>query len=809
MMVRNLHKLRGRSRAELAERAAQWLAASAERLGVRDAHEITVDQLARRIRPSAFGGRDPLGGWFDAHVAGRTDALFPGLADHQATVSALRDLVPDAEGDVVSRAERMLAGDFDLLGHRGVHYALPIDWHCDPISGVRAPAEHWSRIAYLDPGVAGDHKALWEINRHQILVTLGQAWWYTGDERFANAAAHWVTTWMDDNPPKIGVNWASSLEIAFRAMSWCWLLQMTKHAVAFDERLFTRMIGHLYRSARHLERYLSTWFSPNTHLTGEALGLYVIGRQLAPLADAERWRRTGLEVLLEQLPRHVRSDGVYFEQSTYYQRYTCDFYLQLLVLTEGPEPTVAARIRERLRKAVECLQAITRPDGTMPLIGDDDGGRLLFLDGRSGADVRSCLATAAVLFGRGDFAWVAQGPSSEIVWLLGPQGAARWRALDRRPPTTGSRAFLAGGLVTMRNGWSPTASLLVFDGGPHGIDNCGHSHADALAFDLTANGIPVFVDPGTCTYTTSPAWRDAFRSTIVHNAVALNGESSSEMSGPFSWRSQAHSTIERFLATPLVDYVEGTHDGYERPGIHAEVVRGILFVKDGYWIIRDRVVTAARLTISTTLQCAPGLRVAQDGATATVSDDSGKILHVHQFGPALDASLVAGWVSPAYGVKVEAPCLRATTHVVGGATIETVLVLDTLTATVHRRRGRASDVMTVESRAYHDVAVFADGGDHPIEEGVATDADVFWLRRDAVTGLAVSVMASGATYLQVDGENVASAELPSAFAACRNADGWRMHDVEGAATAIHHAPEPASHPLLPAGPETSPSSNLS
>ena len=33
----------------------------------------------------------------------------------------------------------------------------------------------------------GDVKHVWELNRHQHFVTLGQAYWYTGDEAFARA----------------------------------------------------------------------------------------------------------------------------------------------------------------------------------------------------------------------------------------------------------------------------------------------------------------------------------------------------------------------------------------------------------------------------------------------------------------------------------------------------------------------------------------------------------------------------------------------------------------------------------------------
>src|SRR5204862_1621437 len=125
-------------------------------------------------------------------------------------------------------------------------------------------------------------------------------------------AAH-LASWMDQNQPKLGINWASSLEVAFRSISWLWAFYFFKDSAAVTVEVFARALKFLYLNARHLETYLSTYFSPNTHLTGEALGLFYLGTLLQQFREAGRWRETGRRILLEQLPLHVRSDGVYFE----------------------------------------------------------------------------------------------------------------------------------------------------------------------------------------------------------------------------------------------------------------------------------------------------------------------------------------------------------------------------------------------------------------------------------------------------------------------------------------------------------------
>ena len=85
---------------------------------------------------------------------------------------------------------------------------------------------------------------------------------------------------MDANPPKLGINWASSLEVSLRAISWLWALHFFRESPRLTAAIFARALKFLYLHARHLETYLSTYFSPNTHLTGEALGLFYLGLML-------------------------------------------------------------------------------------------------------------------------------------------------------------------------------------------------------------------------------------------------------------------------------------------------------------------------------------------------------------------------------------------------------------------------------------------------------------------------------------------------------------------------------------------------
>jgi hypothetical protein len=559
-----LQKLKNASFQELRVRAAQHVAAFSERRGWSD-----LVKLPETVPNTDFATR----------------MFFGGFRDLKATATELKSRWPDTAEQIIEQANRICDGRFDLLGFKTLSFGEPIDWHFEPVSGKRIPLEHWSKLDYLDAGVAGDKKITWELNRHQYLMKLGQAYVLTGDKRYANTFENHLNSWMDSNPPKLGINWASSLEVAFRSISWLWAFYFFKDAGQAETR--NRALKFLYLNARHLESYLSTYFSPNTHLTGEALGLFYLGTLLPEFDEARRWRDLGSQILIDQIPVHVRADGVYFEQSSYYHRYTTDFYIHFLLLSRANNFTLPATVEEAVKRLLDHLMFITRPDGTTPLFGDDDGGRLAVLDIRAANDFRGTLATGSVLFDRGDYKFVADGAAEELLWLTGVEGLRRFDSIVAAEPSETSKAFTEGGYFVMRDGWTRESNYLLFDCGPHGSLACGHAHADALAIDLAANGRTVLVDPGTCTYTGSKELRDWFRSSHAHNTVTVDGHSSSLPNGAFSWTTTARCSLQQWISEHRFDFVSGRHDGFMRLQSPAMVSREILFLKHDYWIVRD------------------------------------------------------------------------------------------------------------------------------------------------------------------------------------------------------------------------------
>ncbi|MEE4175231.1 MAG: alginate lyase family protein [Xanthomonadales bacterium] len=576
-----------------------------------------------------------------------------------------RDFGPGAKA-LIERADAVCLGTFDLLGHGPLSFGHPVNWHLDPVSGQESPQVHWSRIDPLDPAQVGDSKVVWELNRHQWLLDLGQAWRLTGDERYARRFITLALDWIYRNPYGMGINWSSALEVAMRSLSWCWALGLFRGSRALTPDVFHTLLEALQGHARFIERYLSRYYSPNTHLTVEALALYTLGTLLHELQDAERWQSLGRRVLLEQLPIQVPRSGVYFEQSTRYQYYTLEIYLQFAILAARNDDALPELVDERIADMLDFLLDLRRPDGTIPQIGDTDGGWLCPLVRRDVGDYRGVFSIAAVHLEDPHYAWAAGSVTQEARCLFGREAEVRWQRLaPQSPPEHALRVHEDGGYVVMRSGWEPDAHHLIFDTGPIGHPGCaGHGHADLLAVQLSAFGENFLVDPGTGCYTTGSPWRDYFRGTAAHNTVRVDQRDQVDTAGPFAWKDLPSA---RLLSSGLGSrdvFATAEHDAYARlrdPVTHRRHVR---FLQPGYWLIIDELEGKAAHDVELRFQFAP-LPVEEDvrGWFRARGEHGSLLLRTFSSAP-LASELVtgaeepmAGWVSPNYGRQVPAPML--------------------------------------------------------------------------------------------------------------------------------------------------------
>jgi len=555
----------------------------------------------------------------------------------------------------------------------------PVDWHYDPVHERRAPQKFWSAVPYLDPA-CGDHKVIWELNRHQHWIALGRAYWLTGNAAYRTRVLAELAWWMEANPPLVGINWASMLELALRSLSWLWALNLFADEDCDDDAPWTvDLLLALDRQMTQIERNISYYFSPNTHLLGEGLALYVVGRALPELAASERREDVGRRILVAEMSSQIESDGGHRERSTHYHRYALDFYLLALAVARITQDPIAAAFEATVVRLASAARLLANDDGRLPHLGDDDAGVLLPLTGRAADDVRDSLAIAAALVDRADLR-LGRAPE-EAIWMLAhpalarafesAYGGARWPIFVR------SSALPETGYYVSR---SEVGDHIVIDGGPHGHKNAGHSHADALSLTCSVGGVPLLIDPGTGCYTVEPFLRDRFRSTAAHNTVEVDGRSQSVARGPFHWERTANSCVHRWRMTAGFDYFDGAHDGYA-PIEHR---RRVLALHGELLIVADLVHGPGEHAASVHWYLDPQwtVELGVRSAMLTTSTDRIGFFAAHGkverfFG---DADTGLGWVSAVYGRVEPTTAIRVSERGTGAFWIVCVFDLNPIDA---------------------------------------------------------------------------------------------------------------------------------
>ncbi|MBI5394011.1 MAG: alginate lyase family protein, partial [Verrucomicrobia bacterium] len=387
----------------------------------------------------------------------------------------------------VEAAEKAMKHQFDYTKGPGkvgtLDFGAKIDWTANPTEG-EARTHLWNE----------------SINRHFHFEKLADAYWQTGNGKFAKEIADQILDWTASNPAVLlssgngmpnGCKAWQTLTTGIRlADTWPHALYRCLGSPAFSDDAICALWKSVCEQARHLVR----WPSGGNWLTAESNGLFTAGILFPEFKEAREWRRIALERLYKQLDDEVYPDGMEYELAGGYNNWVVREFAGILELADLNErrDEVPADFQAKMEKMFNYLLLASMPNGAIPGL-NDSGNR----------DVRKLLETGFKLFPkREDFQFVATG---------GKNG---------RAPAQTSHAFPWCGHYVMRSGWDKDSTYLMFDAGPYGY---GHQHEDKLHFVLWAHGRQLVLDPGNFSYDRS-RWRRYVLSTAAHNTVMVDGE---------------------------------------------------------------------------------------------------------------------------------------------------------------------------------------------------------------------------------------------------------------------------------------------
>jgi hypothetical protein len=518
-------------------------------------------------------------------------------------VTALREAVigwgPQDAAAHLERAERLGGGEFRFLNHSEV---LPcVDW----------------RRRYVSH--------LWSYNLHYFDFARDLAWAYrlTGDQRHVESFQEHAGDWMEQVGQGGGDGW-EPYALSLRLVNWtqAWLL--------FDEALESgfreRLLDSIASQAKHLRGNLELHLLGN-HLQKNLHALIVaalpFGDPAAQAIVTESCRRLWVEI-----DEQVLDDGTHFELSPMYHAIALGDFLEDLSILDAVGIAVPERSRTRVRKMVDALGALARPDGRLHLFND-----------------------------------AAHGIAPPLGWLADRAAAT----LDSTSPSrAGSFSLPDGGFY----GWADPATgerLLLDCGAPGPTYQPGHAHCDLLSFELDLDGRPVIVDSGTSGYGGDP-FRAYARSTRAHNTVEIGGLEQTQVWGDFRVARRA-----RVVSAALDTDAPGFHfSGSYRP-YHDDTILHHRRVKreNRRWTVTDRVEGASGATLRSFIHLHPDFELERSGESFIARSGS---LRVRIEPRGVDAEIirrgesqpVQGWYLPEFGRAIPATVLELTVHGNGG-----------------------------------------------------------------------------------------------------------------------------------------------
>ncbi|MFO1242192.1 MAG: heparinase II/III family protein [Rickettsiales bacterium] len=579
-------------------------------------------------------------------------------ATEHATITASLPVIPNLREQVMLLPTSLLNNwkdyayairnqRFSFLGQQWPEHHPPLKWHLDPVTGNYWPKDRYCfAVDFRHTRDMGDVKYVWELNRLQYLQPLAALAIARGDKGLALFCLEEIESWIDANPPYMGVNWGSGIELAFRTVSILIVVSLLGEYMseAQQQKFWQTMQAHGYWIAR----YPSSYSSANNHRTAEALGLFAIGTLCPALPNAAEWKKTGWDILCESTRLLILEDGVGAEQSISYTANVVEMLLLGLFIARTTNVEVPSYYEQKLATAGDCLRWFLDSANHHPRIGDDDDARVLGIRTPDEHYAASILCNIASFLHRPDLA-----PHLEEAHL---RQAFFGAPLTPSVPPNGVRMFDVGGYTVGHHSIKEHDVMIALDHGYLGyLSIAAHGHADALSVWMHVDGMPVFVDAGVYLYHGDGEWRSYFRSTRAHNTLLLENTDSSLMAGNFNWSHKANVRATAHGENTDGWWVEAEHDGYEaRFGV--KHCRRLSMHREGY-TIEDHLSGAGEHAVEIGFLLHPYIDASIQDENIILSHAGRQILRIAYSGPlslmlAEADSEKGGWYSAGFGEKV-------------------------------------------------------------------------------------------------------------------------------------------------------------
>ena len=393
-------------------------------------------------------------------------------------------------------------------------------------------SNNWIRSIESLPKLVGKNSFIFLNEAHQVLYPVdwnnpkcSKLWLYNlhyfddlncvDSDKRASWHNELIQRWINENSIGQGNGW-EPYPTSIRIVNWIkWAFAGNQFNKEFQFSLVVQI--------RFLSNNLETYLLGN-HLFSNAKALIFSGVFFNG-SEANKWYRTGINILKKELNEQILSDGGHFELSTMYHSNFLEDLIDIVNLHKAYKKKISFQIEDRINKMFHWMQVMNHPDGDISFFND------------------SALFISPTLSQLSDY------------W---------YRVSKQSLPISNS---LKSELINLESsGYTRVQKnnfIAIIDRanvGPAYLPS--HAHADTLSFELSIFEKRLIVNPGVSQYRKGIE-RTNQRSTRAHSTVVIDDQNSSDVWSSFrvSRRAKVFDCVNEISKDKIT--ISAYHDGYK------------------------------------------------------------------------------------------------------------------------------------------------------------------------------------------------------------------------------------------------------
>lgn len=414
-----------------------------------------------------------------------------------------------------------------------------------------------------------DNEVRWQLHRMYWWIPMGQAYWSTGDEKYAEEWVWQMRDWIKDNPRGLS---KENDRFAWRQLETARRVQDQTNLFNYfiDSPHFTPefLVEFLINYQAHAERIREKYSEKGNHLLFEAQRMIYGGGFFPEFKNAAVWRKEGIDILNKEITKQVYDDGLQFELSLNYHVAAINIFLKAYHMAQlcNMDDEFPQSYVNTIENMIMATVNTSFPDHGYPMFSDakKESGKNMMKNYNQ---------------------WLKVFPENEVIRFYATKGK------DGHLPAHLSKGLTNGGFYTFRNGWDKDATVMVLKASPPAF---WHSQPDNGTFELWVKGRNFMPDAGCYVYGGDAEimkLRNWYRQTKVHQTLTLDNEDI-----------QVDAKLINWSTSPQLDalsYVNPSYDGLSHQ-------RNVFFVNQSFFVIVDQAIGDATGTIDLHYQLIEG-----------------------------------------------------------------------------------------------------------------------------------------------------------------------------------------------------------